>query len=141
MEKTKVLLIEDEKIDALGVGRVLKELYPTVLLEVVTTGEQAIDWIHRFRKGRERVALILMDMTLPRMGGLQLLPAIKANEDLAHAPVVMLSGSDNPQAIRSAYDSGACAYILKSAQFSDMRQTLARVFDFWLGTNVLAWSS
>ena len=137
MGKSKVLLIEDEKIDALGVGRVLKELYPSVLLEVINTSEQAIEWILRFRQDRDRVALILMDMTLPRMHGLELLPEIKRNKDLASTPVVILSGNDSPEAIRNAYQSGACAYILKHSEFKEMRQLLTRIFDFWLNANVL----
>lgn len=137
VRKRKVLLIEDEKIDALGVGRVLKELYPAVLLEVLNTGEQALDWISRFRQDGEKIALILMDMTLPRMNGLELLSEIKRNKDLASAPVVVLSGSDNPKAVQNAYQSGACAYILKRPQFEEMKQVLANIFNFWLDANIL----
>jgi CheY-like chemotaxis protein len=135
--KRKVLLIEDEKIDAISVGRVLKELYPSVLLEVVHTGEQALEWIQRFRQDGERVALILMDMTLPRMHGLELLPEIKRNKDLASTPVVILSGNDSPEAVRQAYHSGACAYVLKQPELQQMQKVLIPMFDFWLNANIL----
>jgi CheY-like chemotaxis protein len=128
--KRKVLLIEDEKIDAISVGRVLKELYPSVLLEVVHTGEQALEWIQRFRLDGERVALILMDMTLPRMHGLELLLEIKRNKDLASTPVVILSGNDSPEAVRQAYHSGACAYVLKQPELQQMQKVLIPMFDF-----------
>jgi two-component system response regulator len=137
IRKRKVLLIEDEKIDALGVGRVLKELYPAVLLEVLNNGEQALDWISRFRQDSEKISLILMDMTLPRMNGLELLSEIKRNKDLAGSPVVVLSGSDSPKAVQNAYDSGACAYILKKPQFDEMKLVLANTFNFWLDSNLL----
>jgi len=78
-----------------------------------------------------------MDMTLPRMHGLELLPEIRKNPDLAHSPVIVLSGSDNPDAVRNAYHSGACAYIMKRPEFADMKDVLTRIFDFWLGANVL----
>ncbi|MBV9435929.1 MAG: response regulator, partial [Acidobacteria bacterium] len=78
MRKSKVLLIEDEKLDALAIGRVLKQLYPEVLLEILQTGEQALDWISRFRQDGEKICLIVMDMTLPRMEGLELISEIKA---------------------------------------------------------------
>ncbi|MBV9072133.1 MAG: response regulator [Acidobacteria bacterium] len=107
MRKSKVLLIEDEKLDALAIGRVLKQLYPEVLLEILQTGEQALDWISRFRQDGEKICLIVMDMTLPRMEGLELISEIKANPDLAYAPIVVLSGNDSPTAIRHAYKSGS----------------------------------
>ncbi len=78
-----------------------------------------------------------MDMTLPRMHGLELLPEIRKNPDLAHSSVIVLSGSDNPDAVRNAYLSGACAYIMKRPEFADMKDVLTRIFDFWLGANVL----
>jgi two-component system response regulator len=137
IRRRKVLLIEDEKIDALGVGRVLKELYPAVLLEVLNTGEQALDWIGRFHLDGEKIALILMDMTLPRMNGLELLPEIKRNKDLAGSPVIILSGTDSPKAVHAAYESGACAYILKRPQFDEMKKVLANIFNFWLDANLL----
>ena len=137
MQKSKVLLIEDEKIDALGVGRVLKELYPSVLLEVISTGEQALDWIHRYRKNDETMVLVLMDMSVPRMDGLTLISEIKANKDLAFTPVVVLSGNDSSGAIQNAYESGACAYIVKRQELKEMKRILSNTFTFWLENNAL----
>ena len=136
MRKNKVLLIEDEKLDALGVGRVLKELYPSVLLEVLATGEQAIDWIHRFRQNGELIVLILMDMTLPRMEGLTLISQIKAHKDLAYTPIVILSGNDSFKAIQYAYQSGASAYLVKRQELNDSKRMLASIFHFWIENNV-----
>jgi CheY-like chemotaxis protein len=141
VSKRKVLLIEDEKIDATGVGRVLKEFYPEVLLEVLTTGEHAIEWIHRFRQNGEEIALILMDMTLPRMDGLRLIPELRNHRDLRHTPIVVLSGNQSPTAIQHAYDSGACAYVVKRSAFADTKTALACMFHFWLGQNLLAQAS
>ena len=135
LKQRKVLLVEDEKIDAIGVGRVLKEFYPSVRLEIVSTGEQAVEWVHRYRHDGERIALILMDMSLPRLSGLELIAEIKGNKDLSDAPVVVLSGNDRTDAIQHAYRSGACAYLVKRTDFREMNKILQRTFDFWLGTN------
>ena len=136
-KQRKVLLVEDEKIDAASVGRVLKERYPSVLLELVSTGEQALEWVNRFHPERERVALILMDMAFPRMHGLELIAELKKHKELADTPIVVLSGNESPEAVRLAYDSGACAYVVKQADFNEMKQALSRLFDFWLGANIL----
>src|SRR6185437_17057116 len=69
--RKKVLVVEDEKIDAVRVAKVIREEFPDVGIEVVTNGEQALDWVHRFRPlGGESVVLVLMDLTIPRMSGL-----------------------------------------------------------------------
>lgn len=135
LKQCKVLLVEDEKIDAIGVGRVLKEFYPAVRLEILGTGEQALEWVHRYRHDGQRIALILMDMSLPRMHGLELISEIRTNKDLSHAPVVVLSGNDAADAIQHAYRSGACGYVVKQTDFREMNKILQRTFDFWLGTN------
>jgi DNA-binding NarL/FixJ family response regulator len=71
------------------------------------------------------------------MHGLELIPEIRKNKELAGTPVVILSGNDQPEAIRHAYESGACAYILKQPELQQMKELLTRRFDFWLNANVL----
>jgi len=136
--RKKVLVVEDEKIDAVRVAKVIREEFPDVGIEVVTNGEQALDWVHRFRPlGGESVVLVLMDLTIPRMSGLDLISEFKANPFLKAAPIVILSGSDNPEAIKSAYASGACGYLIKQGATPDMQVLLKRTFDYWLHANLL----
>ena len=136
--RKKLLVVEDEKIDALRVGKAIKQHSPNVSLEVVTNGEQALDWIQRFRPDpNEIVALVLMDLSIPRMSGLDLISQFKANIHLRTVPIVILSGNDSPQAIRSSYSSGACGYVVKPGNSEGMRDALKRTLDFWLETNLL----
>ncbi|HWC19563.1 MAG TPA: response regulator [Terriglobales bacterium] len=137
--RKKLLVVEDEKIDALSIGRVLKQQFPNVSLEIVTNGELALDWIQRFRHDpNEAVCLILMDLTMPRMSGLDLVSEFKRHEYLRHAPIVILSGSNNPKAIQSAYDSGACGYLVKPATSVEMRDLLSKTLTYWLDANQLS---
>ena len=136
--RKKMLVIEDEKIDALSIGQVLKQQFPDTELEVVTNGEQALDWIHRFRpSATERLFLVMMDLTIPRMSGLDLITEFKAHPSLHHVPIVILSGSENPQAINSAYRSGACGYVVKPDNITEMRGVLRKTLDYWLEANRL----
>jgi CheY-like chemotaxis protein len=136
--RKKVLVIEDEKIDALRVAKVIREEFPNVGIEVVANGEQALDWIQRFRPlSGESIVLVLMDLTMPRMSGLDLISEFKANPFLKSAPVVILSGSDNPEAVKSAYASGACGYLLKQGESAGMHLLLKQAFDYWLHANLL----
>jgi CheY-like chemotaxis protein len=136
--RKKMLVVEDEKIDALSIGRVLKNQFPQVALEVVTNGEQALDWIQRYRPDPdETVFLVLMDLTIPRMSGLDLVAEFKKHVHLCKAPIVILSGTDNPKAIKSAYDSGACGYLIKPGTSPEMRDLLTKTLNYWLDANQL----
>jgi CheY-like chemotaxis protein len=133
-----MLVIEDEKIDALSIGQVLKQQFPATELEVVTNGEQALDWIQRFRPSvDEKVVLVLMDLTIPRMSGLDLISEFKAHTYLRQVPIVILSGSESPQAVNSAYASGACGYVVKPGSMAEMRGVLKKTLDYWLEANRL----
>jgi len=133
--RKKLLVIEDEKIDALRIGRVISHQFPGVSLEVLTTGEQALDWLHRFRAGDDVLQLVLMDLTIPRVHGFELLTEFKRNDLLKDVPIVVLSGNEDPEAIRIAYAAGAFGYVVKPATASEMAVTLAGVLDFWLNVN------
>lgn len=136
--RKKMLVVEDEKIDALSIGRVLKDQFPSVTLEIVTNGEQALDWVHRFRADPDAmVFLVLMDLTMPRMSGLDLVAEFKRHAQLRAVPIVILSGSDNPQAIKTAYDSGASGYLIKPAIAAEMRVLLTKTLNYWLDANQL----
>src|SRR5947207_15857226 len=102
--RKKMLVIEDEKIDALGIGRVLKKEFPNVALEVVTNGEQALDWIQRFGPDpEESVFLVLMYLTMPRLSGLGLIAEFKRHGQLHLTAIGILSGSGSALPIGSAY--------------------------------------
>jgi CheY-like chemotaxis protein len=136
--RKKMLVIEDEKIDALSIGRALKNQFPRVTLEIVTNGEQALDWIHRFRADPdETIFLILMDLTIPRMSGLDLISEFKGHPQLRTVPIVILSGNDSPRAIESAYSSGACGYVVKPGVAAEMLDVLGKTLNYWLDANRL----
>ena len=131
----KVLVIEDEKIDAVRIGRVINEQFPGVSLEVLTTGEQALDWLHRFRDDDGALCLVLMDLSIPRMHGLELLVEFQRNEFAKDIPIVVLSGSEDPEAVRLAYSAGASAYVVKHASTAEMSAALSSTLEFWLNVN------
>lgn len=133
--RKKVLIIEDEKIDVLNIGRVINHEFPGVSVEVLTTGEQALDWLHRFQTADSIVSLVLMDLNVPRMHGLTLLTEFKRHEIFREVPIVVLSGNEDPEAIRLAYGAGASAYVLKRATAPEMTAAISTTLNFWLNVN------
>jgi CheY-like chemotaxis protein len=136
--RKKMLVIEDEKIDAISIGRVLKQQFPNVTLEILTNGEQALDWIQRFRPDTEEsISLVVMDLTIPRMSGLDLISEFKGHAQLRRVPIVIFSGNDSPQAIGSAYASGASGYLVKPGSSAEMLEVLRKTLNYWLDANRL----
>ena len=131
----KVLLIEDERIDAMRIGRIISQNFSDVSVEILTTGEQALDWLHRFRGEDGFLTLIVMDLSIPRMHGLELLSEFKRNEIVKEVPIVIISGSDDPEAMRLAYRAGASGYVVKPTAAAEITAALSKTLEFWLNVN------
>ena len=134
---TTLLLADDDPDDRMLVNDALEEADWTVDLREVEDGDELIDYLRR--RGRyanpaesPRPGLILLDLKMPRRGGLQALKEIKEADVLCRIPVVILTTSSAEEDIAGAYDLGANSYIVKPSSFStlvDMMQTLEK---YWL---------
>ena len=134
---TTLLLADDDPDDRMLVNDALEEADWRVDLREVEDGDELIDYLRR--RGRyanptdsPRPGLILLDLKMPRLGGLQALKEIKETALLCRIPVVVLTTSSAEEDIAGAYDLGANSYIVKPSSFSalvDMMQTLEK---YWL---------
>ena len=106
-------------------------------------GQQALDYLwargpHEGRDVNEQPALVIRDMHLPRLSGLQVLQQLREHPLTAVVPVVMLTSSREPDDVRACYRSGANGYVAKPVAFAQYRQKVACLRDFWLGVNETA---
>ena len=134
---TTLLLADDDPDDRMLVNDDLEEADWTVDLRDVEDGDELIDYLRR--RGRyanraesPRPGLILLDLKMPRRGGLQALKEIKETDLICRIPIVVLTTSSAEEDIAGAYDLGANSYIVKPSSFSalvDMMQTLEK---YWL---------
>ncbi|MGQ7844699.1 response regulator [Granulosicoccus sp. 3-233] len=126
-----VLLVEDSDIDADLFQRIFRRLKPTVRLMRSEDGIKALETLEQFRPD-----LIIMDIRMPRMGGLEALAAIKNDQCLKSIPVIMMSSSNDEDDISESYHRLANAYVVKTfdAREGGKIETLMR---FWLETAVL----
>jgi len=90
-----ILLLEDDIVDATAVERILKELNITSPLIHLNNGKEALEYLRN--TNNQRPALVLLDLDMPEMNGLDFLKAIKADETLKELPVVVLTTSDDSQ--------------------------------------------
>jgi CheY-like chemotaxis protein len=106
-----VLLVEDDTVDAMAVGRALKELKVRNELVHSTNGERALEYLSNPSNGRPCV--ILLDLNMPGMNGVEFLKVIKADDTLKNIPVVVLAASNEEKDIVETFNLGVAGYIFK----------------------------
>src|SRR5215472_6586787 len=129
-----VLLIEDDPGDVLMTREAFEICAISSTLHVVGDGEQAMHFLHRAGEfaGAPRPGLILLDLNLPRRGGLELLAEVKADHDLLTIPVVVLTTSQAHTDITASYQLHANAYITKPVSFDLFTEAIRQVDRFYL---------
>ncbi len=132
-----ILLVEDNLQDieitkrAFAKGRVHNDLM------VVRDGEEALDYLCRRGKFQDpasspRPGMILLDLNLPKLGGLDVLQQIKRDESLKSIPVIVLTVSQREQDIVRSYDLGVNTYIQKPVEFENFMRVVNTVHDYWI---------
>jgi CheY-like chemotaxis protein len=84
----------------------------------------------------ENVGLILLDLNMPRMGGIEVLQKLNTDGELKKLPVVVFTSSNHQADIKKCYDLGANAYVNKPIDFSELEKTVETIVHFWLNINV-----
>jgi two-component system response regulator len=135
-----ILLVEDNALEIeLTIGP-LRELDPGSRIEVARDGEEALDFLFgrgafRHRTGAPPPRLILLDLKLPKVDGLEVLRALRANTRTSMAPVVVLTSVDDPRELAQSYQLGANSCVQKPVRPDELRSTLQAIGRYWLTLN------
>lgn len=140
MNSRSILLVEDNAQDELLTLRALKKAHLANRIDVVRDGQQALDYLFREgefvdRDGPEMPTVVLLDIGLPRLSGLEVLERLRADERTRLLPVVILTSSDEPADRLKSYQHGANSYVCKPVSFADFANTVAQLGIYWLATN------
>lgn len=129
-----VLLVEDNPGDVLLVEEAFRDSTLVVRLHIARDGEEAIQFLRREGAHAEALApdLLLLDLNLPRMGGLEVLGELKADPQLRAIPVVVLTSSSAQEDIEGAYDRYANCYITKPGDLDELVDVIRSIEAFWL---------
>ena len=138
----QVLLVEDNDDDLDLTLRALKKRNLSAPVQVARDGAEALDFLfgtgsHAGRNTAEQPRVVLLDLKLPRVDGLEVLKAVKADARTRETPVVMLSSSALAKDMKDAYALGANSYIVKPVDFDQFTQVIADVGLYWLVHNSL----
>ncbi|HVZ46262.1 MAG TPA: response regulator [Ramlibacter sp.] len=140
MNDIAILVVEDNSDHLELIVSALAEKIDRTRIATAVDGAQALDFLlargpHAERDVRKQPRLVIMDLKMAPMDGLQTLKAMRADSNTSSVPVVMLSGSSDKQELDSCYAAGANSVVRKSLDFDELRTKMARVYDFWLTVN------
>jgi len=124
-----ILLIEDDQIDAMTVRRAFKELHVANPLAHVENGEAALAYLHG--PAQDRPCLILLDLNMPIMGGIEFLRAAKADAGLKRIPVVVLTTSEEQRDKLESFDLGVAGYMRKPVDYKQFVETMRTIDAYW----------
>lgn len=137
-----ILLVEDNSSDEELTLRALRKSKVANRVVVTRDGAAALDYL--FRRGAyagrdpdEMPQLVLLDLKLPKMDGLEVLKAIRADERTKLLPVVMLTSSEEDQDLHGSYSLGANSYIVKPVDFTQFAEAVRQLGLYWLVLNQL----
>jgi len=126
----ELVLIEDDEVDAMAVRRALRKLSITVPLQRHSDGLSALEWL-RARPPSGPPLVVLLDLNLPRMNGIEFLGAVRADSRLKHLVVFVLTTSKAQSDLSAAYDLNVAGYIVKSDIDRDFVQLVTLINHYW----------
>jgi CheY-like chemotaxis protein len=135
----RILLVEDDPNDVELTLSALNENRVANGVVVARDGEEALDYL--FRRGAyesrepDAPAVVLLDLKLPKVSGMEVLESIKDDPQLRTLPVVVLTSSREEQDLVRSYDLGTNAYVVKPVDFQDFIEAVGQVGLFWVITN------
>ena len=139
MHPGKILLVEDDPYDVELTLSALAENHLANEVVVVRDGAEALDYLYRRGAYESRVAgnpvVMLLDLKLPKVDGLEVLERVKSNPNLKTTPVVMLTSSHEGQDLARSYNLGTNAYVVKPVGFSDFVEAIRKLGLFWTVVN------
>jgi two-component system response regulator len=137
----KILLVEDNPDDVALTLRALKNHNITNDVIVAQDGVQALDYLFGPEGGLskgEQLAVVLLDLKLPKVNGMQVLERIRADERTRLLPVVILTSSDEERDVIEGYSLGANSYVRKPVDFVEFTEAAKQLGLYWLLMNRIA---
>jgi len=141
LKSVRVLVAEDNEDHLFLTTRALQATNHDLRLEVqgVRDGEEALDYFYRRGKYKDasRPHIVLLDLKMPKVSGLEVLEKLKADPELRSIPVVVLTSSDRPEDVEATYRRGGNSFITKPVSPQGMRDGLRELTDYWMKFSAL----
>ncbi len=130
-----IFYVEDDPDYAFILQSAISEVHQELTVGIVEDGIDAISKLRSFEANKYRPKLILLDLNLPGLSGLDVLKTIKEMPFLKYIPVILFSTSDNPKDVKASYEFGANAYVTKPDGYNNLLNCLKTMHEFWFLQN------
>jgi CheY-like chemotaxis protein len=136
LDEKPILVVEDNAADVLLIRRAFDKVRLANPVQVVTHGDAAVDYLagqgmYADRRRFPLPVLILLDLKLPRRSGIEVLQWLRAQRQLQHIPVAILTLSQQDQDVNAAYDIGVHSYLVKPVHLDGLLQLLKTTSLYW----------
>ena len=129
VRNTPILVVEDDQVDTMTVIRALNEIQVTNPLVHVENGEEALDYMRDPKT--EKPCIILLDLNMPIMNGIEFLQAVKNDRQLKRIPVVVLTTSEEQQDKLNSFDLGIVGYMSKPVDYRQFVDVIRSIDAYW----------
>ena len=133
MKKLKILLIEDDEIERMKFSRVASKMGNHTIIEA-ENGERALDTL----KDLESPNLIVLDLNMPKVNGIEFLKILKSNSNLDYIPIIVMSTSNNHNDIKKCYEIGASGYMIKPLRYEDYKKKISCLIGYWMDNELIS---
>jgi CheY-like chemotaxis protein len=128
MKKLKILLIEDDMIEVMKLKRTISKLILDHDIIEANDGEEALNILQKKNKFPD---IILLDLNMPKINGIEFLNILKADDVLKYIPTIILTTSNNQQDLLECYKIGIAGYILKPLKYEDYVLKIEKLLAYW----------
>lgn len=125
-----ILLVEDDNVDVMTVKRALRDVHVTNQLVHTGNGEEALEYLKN--ESNRKPYVILLDLNMPKMNGIEFLKTIKTDEALKKIPVVVLTTSKDEHDIAESFNLGVAGYMVKSVDYESSVETIRTIVLYWI---------
>lgn len=129
MKSLSVLLIEDDQIETIKFKRVIAAFEEKHRVIEAQNGEEALQYL---ASDQELPDVILLDLNMPKMNGIEFLKTLKAHPEMKYIPVVILTTSNNHKDVLESYTAGVAGYILKPLRYEAYKTKIQVLIEYWM---------
>lgn len=136
MTNPDIFYVEDDTDFAFLMENAVQEVNEGLSIKIVDNGKDALESLRQLTEAKIKPKVILLDLNLPGLSGLDLVKRIRENPFLRYVPVIFFSTSDNPKDVKASLEFGANAYLTKPSGYLNLISCIQSLHDFWFTKNL-----
>ena len=132
--RKEILIVDDSDADVELLQHLLSAKNPNAVIHSVATGDEVLNFMRKKKDPQktQNIDLVIIDLNLPKGGGLDILKELKSDENLRRVPVIVFTGSESEQDVDKAYELGANCYLVKPVAFEELSKVVGFIDSVWL---------